>query len=154
MMSPHIESELSFLESLIREECGSGFTIRAREWPSLPDGRSGADAVAVDSGFGPGGAEWVEYTRDEAELVLAFVLHRDLAYSSQLMDLETASFTARRLMSLVPAAAIFYGNREVPADFNGLGGCSWVSISNSTFDAGVVALSDRFSMIVWVEAED
>ena len=86
--------------------------------------------------------------------MLKHLLHRDLAYlSCENMDLESASFFARRMLALLPEPAAFYGNRKAPTDFSHWDE-GWDSISKSTFDAGVIALAGNVSMIAWIEAED
>ena len=101
------------------------------------------DAFVGTLGFKGLGDEWMEVPRIDAVQIVTKVLHKDLAYGVQMVTEEEATILAEKFIALFGEAARFYSNH-----FGG-----W-PISESTFDAGVVGISNDQLGILWVEDED
>ncbi len=113
------------------------------------DPRDAADAIARANGFRPLGPRWREIDREAAESVAVSILHRDLAYGAVVMVKEQAEdFATRMLDSVSPVRACFTnGSWDTARD-------AWLSITDSTFDAGVVCVGADRAVLLWVEDED
>ena len=87
---------------------------------------------------------------DTAGDIVTNVLHRDLAYGSELMPFGTASGISDRFVTeFLATGARFYSNGLL-----GIGQGSWTPATNATFDTGVIAWGSERSGCIWVEAED
>lgn len=124
------------------------------------DYRELLDGYVSDLGFNKIGKGWVEIDRRLAVMILVDVLHRDMAYDHEVMNLRDANFAAEAFVQLFVEKARFFtngsrGNIESVERPNGLRiGPSWNPITNATFDAGVVAFDGSQIGLLWVEDED
>lgn len=98
----------------------------------------------------------VEVAAEKAQSILAAILSRDLAYESDAMPRTRADELAREFVSAQEPGAKFFSNadwsqyfdRPIPSSF------AWDNLTESTFDAGVLAIGERLASCVWVEDED
>lgn len=110
------------------------------------------DDLARLAGLEPLGRGWTEVEAGRARRFLIGLLHRDLAYKSELMPEHRAEWLAEDFL----AAAGNYGSRfatnspDMPHEFP----FSWTPASDYTFDAGVAVIGDAGSALYWVADED
>ncbi len=92
--------------------------------------------------------------QDEAIGVLKTILWKDLAYSSEMISEEQALERASYLYTLFyDASAKLYTNGNWENYHKGKSAGS-SPLTSSTFDAGVLFFSKKFSACIWVEDED
>ena len=115
-------------------------------------GQHAADFVSTYVGFGKIDDEWIEISKEEAQSHLQYVLQFDLAYRSEMMGADIASKFAQILLDELPAGMFFTNAEERNLHLGN--GMSWMSITSSTFDTGIIALADGAGLIVWVFDED
>lgn len=101
-------------------------------------------------------SQWTIISFEEACVIATACLHRDLAYESEIMAPARARDLALKFLSQLPDGCIYRTNGNgyelnlsVSTRDNG-----WYGISDSTFDAGVVAEKNGLVGILWVEDED
>jgi hypothetical protein len=98
----------------------------------------------------------LEVAAEKAHSILAAILSRDLAYKNHAMTRSRADELAREFVSAQEPGAKFFSNadwsqyfdRPIPSSFG------WNNLTESTFDAGLLAIGERFASCVWVEDED
>lgn len=98
-----------------------------------------------------------EVPGDKAAQVLAAVLHQDMAYKCEVMPLARAEELAYQFLASQEPGATFYINADWSAYFSpnpGPFSFGWNPLTESTFDAGVLAISRRYASCIWVEDED
>lgn len=92
----------------------------------------------------------------EAMAVLEVVLHRDLAYSTEIVPEEQALYLANDFVRLFePTSTVFYtnGTHGLPQARPNVGP-GWQPATDATFDTGVLALGRAISACVWFKDED
>ena len=117
-----------------------------------------ADRVAESVGYKAIGTRWVRLDRDGATRVLLRVLQQDLAYDSSVMQFEEADRLAQAFLAHVGTGAVYFTNGSWVETWQprepGAIGLTWKSLSEATFDAGVLAVGEHVAAILWVEDED
>jgi hypothetical protein len=110
------------------------------------------DGVALAAGLEPLGRAWVEVNAQRAESVLAALLHKDLAYKSEVMREHTARWLASEFLRGFGR----YGSRFATnsSDMPDQMPWSWTPATDATFDSGVVVIGEAGSGIYWVADED
>lgn len=99
--------------------------------------------------------KWLEIKRPDAERLLTSILHKDMAYNYECMEISLARAAARSFFDQFAPTAKFFTNAEWRTGSGGLVEVnSWNNITDATFDAGIVALDDLNIGIVWIEDED
>lgn len=86
--------------------------------------------------------------RAEADEIAIYVLHADLAYSSEIMPPARAADLWRHFMEL------FQGQEVTFATNAGAQSGSWMPATNATFDMGVLVIGATQAGCLWVEDED
>ncbi len=114
-----------------------------------------ADRLAAANGFAPLGHRWRLIELDTAHRVLVSLLERDLAYGATIMSAQAAAALAGQFLALTAPPRAFFTNgtwagSSTPAAADG----SWDPITESTFDAGIIAVDDDVSVMLWVQEED
>lgn len=115
-----------------------------------------ADQLVADQRFSPLGL-WHVIDTAAARRILLLILGRDLAYGDATMAAADAEDLADRWLGLTTDPRVFLTNGTWGEDsvYSGEGsGPSWVPITESTFDAGVIAVDDQRAVILWVQDED
>ncbi|GAB1539852.1 hypothetical protein NUACC21_25200 [Scytonema sp. NUACC21] len=98
------------------------------------------------------GDRWREISKEEAEQILKFIMIKDLAYSVELMTPQEAQQISSKLLSIFTGNCKFFTNASFVDNYSGMS--EWDSITESTFDTGVIIVSpDRIGML-WVKDED
>ena len=124
-------------------------------WLRLFDRSAGLetfDAVAEAAGLRRLGAGWHEIDRRTATRVLHDLLHRDLAYSAELIPSRDAARLATRFVSAVADdSSRFATNSSDRLDATSY---SWHPATTHTFDGGVVVTGTHGSAVYWVADED
>ncbi len=87
------------------------------------------------------------------------VLHRDMAYNTEIMpDARAAELTDRFLAQFGPGTRYFTNGtwHLLPVAEAGtvIAGASWDPVTDATFDTGVLAISPECSGCLWVMDED
>jgi hypothetical protein len=85
-----------------------------------------------------------------AQVILARLVGRDMAYGVEVVPADRASELAARFLAQFGSGSRFFTNgdwhRDDPAE--------WEAVTEATFDGGVLALGGRRSGCLWVEDED
>ncbi|KYF57789.1 hypothetical protein BE08_18630 [Sorangium cellulosum] len=93
-----------------------------------------------------------EIGEETARRIIAFVLHRDLAYGVEMVPAEDAARLADAFLEQLDGAGCRYFTNgdfgEDPA------GASWTPVTSATFDTGALILGTSRSGCLWVEDED
>jgi hypothetical protein len=96
-----------------------------------------------------------EVSREDAELVLTNVMHKDMAYSSEIMPRESAQELARLFLAEAGTqGARYFTNgswEQVHKEYNGV---NWNPLTDATFDTGVLVLSPERTACAWFVDED
>lgn len=124
-------------------------------WLRLFDRSAGLetfDAVAEAAGLRPLGRGWHEIDRATATRILHDVLHRDLAYSAELIPSRDAGRLAREFVSAVAGDSSRFATNS--SDRLDASSYSWDPATTHTFDGGVVVTGTHGSAVYWVADED
>lgn len=98
---------------------------------------------------------WKPLKKYDAEKLLTSILHKDMAYQFECMEIGLARSTMRSFFDLLSESARFYTNAELRAESGGFVSLSsFHSITEATFDCGVVAIDDNHIGFIWCEDED
>ena len=99
--------------------------------------------------------------RELAEGILASLLHKDIAYSVEIMALEKAKVLTKKFFSLFSSHALYFSNstwneneHAVPAKGFKLGLSSWSPLTELTFDSGIIICDDNIVGIAWFSNDD
>jgi hypothetical protein len=99
--------------------------------------------------------------RELAEGILASLLHKDIAYSVEIMTLEKAIILTKKFFSLFSSHAIYFSNstwneneHAIPAKSFELGLSSWAPLTELTFDSGIIICDDNRVGIAWFSNDD
>ena len=104
-------------------------------------------------------ANYRQVAKAEAIEILTRILHKDMAYDSEIMPRQIAAeLSASFLQDFADDSTVFFTNidysREGEISQDTRIGPSWNPVTNATFDAGVIAISETRSACLWVEDED
>lgn len=124
--------------------------------------------VRLDRGFKPLGSSWREIDQSEAHQIILLILSQDLAYNSEIMEVEFAESLTSRFLNLFSDSARYFTNgnfrtyyldhmgdtfqplkKTTPHAFGG-----WMPLTEATFDTGVVCFDENYIALIWVEDED
>ncbi len=106
--------------------------------------------VAAEFGLLPERDAYRQVEATAAHTAVRDVLHRDLAYSGEIMPAAEADRLAAAFLDLFGGAALYFTNTD--GDNNN--GWSWFPVTAATFDTGVIAIGPERSGCLWVEDED
>ncbi|KAF3886106.1 MULTISPECIES: hypothetical protein [Nostocales] len=110
------------------------------------------DAFVNQQGYHNLGERWKEISQEEAEQIISFIMTKDLAYSVELMSAREAQQISAKVLTLFTGDCKYFTNASFVNNFSGMS--EWDSITESTFDTGVIIVSgDRIGML-WVQDED
>ncbi|MGN6368901.1 MAG: hypothetical protein ACTHN5_11635 [Phycisphaerae bacterium] len=90
-------------------------------------------------------------TASNAAALAASILHKDMAYSHQIMAEERAKELAQQFLEQFGAEAKFYSNGWTGWE---TGSTEWNPATDATFDTGVLVIGKDRSGCIWVEDED
>lgn len=98
-------------------------------------------------------------TKTEAIKILIRILHKDMAYDSEIMPAHAAAeLCASFLQDFADESTAFFTNIDYSAEGkagnNTWVGPNWKPVTTATFDAGVIAVSELQSACLWIEDED
>lgn len=146
------------LEKILKLRDAGHTTCAVVDLRGHESGPSAVDRVVQDQGFRGIATEWQELSATDAHNIATTLLHRDLAYSEEIMPLNTAADLITQLFDLVPEPHTYFTNGEwsMPADTDRDAATlqSFDPISDATLDAGVVCLGDGRAAILWIQDED
>ncbi|HEY9394781.1 MAG TPA: hypothetical protein VIP58_11585 [Nocardioides sp.] len=110
------------------------------------------DDVARLAGLEPLGRAWVEVDAARARTFLAGLLHRDLAYKSEVMPSSTADWLAGEFLGAFGryGVRVATNSKDLPHEFP----FSWTPATDYTFDAGIVVVGQSSCGLYWVADED
>ena len=119
------------------------------------DALASADEVATAVTLTPQGVAWTEIDGDSATALVDELLREDLAYGAPCVEPAVARMYAERFVRTVGPARYFTAAWS-PVEHSPNGGFSqtFTSISDATFDRGVIAIGVSHSAIFWVRDED
>ncbi len=112
----------------------------------------GFDDIATTAGIEPLGRGWIEVDADRASRFLVGLLHKDLAYKSELMPRHRAEWLAGEFLSSFGRfnSRFATNSPDMPHEFP----FSWTPATDFTFDAGVVVIGESGCGLYWVADED
>ncbi len=118
-----------------------------------------ADRLAAAQGFALLGPRWRRIDLAAARRIIERILERDLAYDTAVMPADDAASLAEQWLGLTSESRAFFTNgtwSEGPVQTapRATAGPSWDPITDSTFDAGVVAVDQERAVMLWVQDED
>lgn len=100
-------------------------------------------------------SDWKCLKKYDAERLLTSILHKDMAYQYECMEIGLARAMMRSFFDLFSDKAQFYSNADFKPESGGLVSIgSYKSITNATFDSGIVAIDDEHIGLLWCEDED
>jgi hypothetical protein len=137
-------------EITLREEARLTFDFRGI-LPFRHSDDSVEDHYVTSLGFLPIGEKWRRIERQEALHILESILSLDLAYLSPVMPRERAHQVAGSFLAHFTSGIAHF---RTNGSFDDKHAGSWESISDATFDHGVVAFDDEHIGILWAEDED
>lgn len=110
------------------------------------------DDAARLAGIEELGRAWTEVESTRARVFLTGLLHRDLAYKSDVMPLARAQWLAGEFLSSFGKFGTRFAtnSQDLPHEFP----FSWSPATNHTFDAGIVVLAEQGAGLFWVADED
>ncbi|MBK9977321.1 MAG: hypothetical protein IPP20_05225 [Gemmatimonadetes bacterium] len=101
---------------------------------------------------------WLEISESDAESIATGILHRDLAYHTEIMPLALAAELASELLSQVPQPMTCFTNGDWAEAFSenleSLDSVGFDPISDAALDAGIICVGDGVTALLWVEDED
>jgi hypothetical protein len=97
---------------------------------------------------------WIKVEKEDALKILNYILSRDMAYDFELDTKPMANQLSSYFIDQFGSEAQFYTNGEFHEElgFYRLG--SWISITNSIFDTGVLVVDQSKIGIFWAEDND
>jgi hypothetical protein len=97
---------------------------------------------------------WIKVEKDDALKIMNYILSRDMAYDFELDTKPMANQLSNYFFDQFDSEAQFYTNGEFHDErgFYRLG--SWISLTNSVFDTGVVVVDKSKIGIFWAEDND
>jgi hypothetical protein len=120
---------------------------------SLPD-------TASSFSLSPDISKYRKVCKAEALEILTRLLHKDMAYNSEVMPVETArELSVSFIEGFDDASATFFTNIDFSGEGKKLGndcwaGPNWNPVTDATFDAGIMAISPGRCGCLWIEDED
>jgi hypothetical protein len=103
-------------------------------------------------GYSEIGDRWRQINRETAQQILNFILNQNLAYAEQSMTITDAETIADKFLNFFNDNCQFFTNALFNDNYSRL--AEWDSITESTFDTGVVIVSNEKIGILWVQDED
>ncbi|MBD2595317.1 hypothetical protein H6G74_13390 [Nostoc spongiaeforme FACHB-130] len=98
------------------------------------------------------GDRWQKITQTAAKKIIVFVLTKDLAYSSKIMQIEEAEKISHQVFNLFQLHCNFFTNAEFVNNYSAM--IAWDSLTPATFDTGVIFVTETQMGILWVKDED
>jgi hypothetical protein len=133
----------------LERDAGGVRCASAKVW-----GTSTLSQVLLQLGFPNRPEALKEVGREKAQEILVAILSRDLAYRAEAMPRNRAEQLALEFIES-QGDAKFYSNGDWSAYvFGGGSTFSWSELTDATFDAGVISVSQELACSVWVEDED
>ena len=135
------------------------FDIRALDRRKFEQINHLLDSSVEQLGMHGIGESWREVDASSAGKIIQRILHRDLAYDSELMLQSDAKTLTDRMISLFSSKAKYYTNDTFDQDAIVVGpevkrGPSWHPITKATFDTGIVFVDKSRIGLIWVEDEN
>lgn len=97
---------------------------------------------------------WRTIELHEAKKILEFVLSRHLAYNNLIMQFHEVKDLSRKFLSIFDEGR-YYTNGVFNYDGKNIVQLNeFSSITNSTFDSGIIAIDNEKIGMIWVEDED
>lgn len=145
---------LSVLLDRFRRRRDAGLT---RVWSGpTPDERANrlATTIAAQLGYAPSADGLRAIYRAEAAGLLAWLSRESVAYGSS--DRPPARVVAEVLEALKDLGpdALFWTNGDWASRWSGRRSACWTSLSDATFDVGVIGCDAYNAFIFWIEEED
>lgn len=115
------------------------------------DGAASVTDVARAFGLSTDPLCYREIVESMALAIAVHVLHRDLAYHSEVIPADDASELVSLLFELCRGRSVrFFSNGDISLNR----AASWMSATEATFDTGVLIVGSDRSGCLWVEDED
>lgn len=134
----------------MRERGGAGVGVWLTVLP--PGVACSFDDLARAAGIEPLGRAWIEIDYDDARSLLAGLLHKDLAYSAELMPKHRADWLTLQFLQAFGGFGNRYATNTEPLSSSG--SRAWNPATEFTFDAGVVVIGEEGAGLYWVADED
>lgn len=92
--------------------------------------------------------------RASAVAILTQLLHKDMAYGSEIMPIEDARNLASNFISLFDPESKYYSNSTWNKNEYGKNISGWNPLTEATFDSGIIVVDKNKIGIAWFEDED
>lgn len=119
---------------------------------ATPEQASTFDEAALLAGIEPLEKRWQEVDRESAQQILTHLLHRSLAYDTELMLETTAAWLASQFLDAVGKYETRFASNS--AGRPGHTAHTWVPATRYLMDRGIVAIGPRGTALYWVADED
>lgn len=130
---------------ILKERCCGVVRISFSEQPK------GLTATAESAGLSTRAESYIEIGREKARDILVYLLHKDLAYGSEIIPLKRASEIADLVfLDFQEGEATFLSN----SDWKNNELSTWNPATQATFDSGIIAIGKKSSFCIWFEDED
>ena len=122
-------------------------------WLTLaePGEASTFDDLCRRAGLEPLGRAWVDVDESRACAFLTALLHKDLAYKTEVMPERRAHWLAEEFLRAAGCESRFATNSpDIPHELP----FAWTPATESTFDAGIAVFGETGAGLYWVADED
>jgi hypothetical protein len=123
-------------------------SLTKNSWPNALS-KAGLDPKEADN--------LIELPKNEAEQLLSMVLHKELAYRSEVMAKGLADSLSQKLIATyhIPNESKYYSNGHWKDYYFGSNVVNWwIPMTKATFDAGIIIKNKDMFVSVWVQDED
>lgn len=103
-------------------------------------------------GYSSLNSRWKEINQEDAQQIIAFIITHDLAYSRVIMSLKEAEQILVKLSHFFSDRCKFFTNALFTDNYSRIR--EWDSITQATFDTGLISLCHNEITILWVKDED
>ncbi|BCL38191.1 hypothetical protein [Nostoc sp. MS1] len=110
------------------------------------------DLFVTQLGYVGLGVHWKEINQNAAEKILERILTKDLAYSAKIMSTGKAEEISTKMLNFFQNPCKFFTNAVFTDNYSAMS--AWDSLTESTFDTGVIIVSTKMIGILWVKDED
>jgi hypothetical protein len=121
--------------------------------PKKPqDCQEALDLFVSQIGYVGLGIHWKEVDQEAAQKILERVLTKDLAYSAKIMSIEDAEEISTKIFNFFQNQYKFFTNAVFTHNYSALS--AWDSLTEATFDTGIIIVSTTMIGMLWVKDED
>jgi hypothetical protein len=110
------------------------------------------DLFVSQIGYVSLGIHWKEIDKEASQKILERVFTKDLAYSAKIMPIEEAEEISTKIFNFFQNQSKFFTNAVFTNNYSALS--AWDSLTEATFDTGIIIVSTTMIGMLWVKDED